>query len=204
MSEEQRSDVGTTIVGGQPPKDRRMTVSVPAGVEKLLYLAATDDDVRHELLRDRDRAAPGHGVALTTSEAAMIRLAPTAQLSSMIDALDVSATNVQRRGFLKAVAASAAAVTAGAALSGCSDDDDKVKVDSKVGLDAQAGVDAKVNPGLDSGGIQPDTSYLDTAVQVDVGGPKPAGIRPQDVGVQVDGPINQPAGIRPDDGGGNH
>ena len=202
MSDKQDSDVGTTIVGGQPPKDRRLSVSVPAGVEKLLYLAATDRTVREELLRHRDRVAPGHGISLTRSEAMMVRLAPAGQLRSMIDALDVSASNVQRRSFLQAVAVSAAAVTAGAALPGCSDDDDKVKVDAKVGLDAQAGVDAKVNPGLDSGGIQPDISYLDGAVHVDVGGPKPAGIRPEEAGVKVDAPHNQPAGIRPDDGGG--
>ena len=186
MSHKQHSDVGTTIVGGQPPKDRQISVSVPAGVEKLLYLAATDGSVREELIRDRDRAADGHGVTLTESEAAMVRLAPAAQLGAMIDALDVSSANVQRRRFLQAVAASAAAVTAGAALAGCSDDDDKVKVDSKTGLDAMAGVDAQIKPSIDCGGIQPDISYLETApvkdVQVDVGGPKPAGIRPEDGG----------------------
>ena len=202
MSDKQNSDVGTTIVGGQPRKDRRQSVSVPAGVEKLLYLAASSEGVREELLRDRDGAAASHGIALTGSEAMMVRLAPAEQLRSMIDALDVSAANVQRREFLQAVAASAAALTAGASLAGCSDDDDKVKVDATTGSDAQAGVDAKINPGLDAGGIQPDISYLDTSVQVDVGGPKPAGIRPQEAGVSVDAPRTKPAGIRPDDAGG--
>ena len=198
MSDKQDSDVGTTIVGGQPPRNRRQTVSVPAGVEKLLYLAAMDDAVRRDLLQDRDRAAAACGVELTPSEAAMVRLAPAAQLEAMIDALDVSEGNVLRRDFLQAVAASAAAVTAGAALGGCSDDDD-VKTDTgttQAGVQADARIDAKVNPGLDAGGIQPDVSYLDAmagadakvnpgdyAVKVDVGAPKPAGIRPNEAGV---------------------
>ncbi len=184
MSDKQQSDVGTTIVGGQPPANRRQSVTVPAGVEKLLYLAATDEAARQELLADRDRAAAARGVTLTESEAAMVRLAPADQLEAMIDALDVSAGNVQRRSFLQAVAASAAAVTAGAALGGCSDDDD-VKTDTgttQAGVPADVGVDAKINPGLDAGGIQPDVSYLDSAVKVDVGAPRPAGIRPDDGG----------------------
>ena len=114
----------------------------------------------------------------------MVRLAPADQLEAMIDALDVSAGNVQRRSFLQAVAASTAAVTAGAALGGCSDDDD-VKTDTgttQAGVPADVGVDAKINPGLDAGGIQPDVSYLDSAVKVDVGAPRPAGIRPDDGG----------------------
>lgn len=178
MSQEQRNN---------GPRERQLSVSIPAGVEKMIYLAATDQAFRGELLQHRDQAAEQRGFTLSSSEAAMLRLAPEQQLSSMINALDVSPANLQRRGFLQTVAASAAVLTAGGALAGCPDDDQ----DKDSGLK----VDTRVNPGLDAGGIQPDISYLDKgapkqeaavkvdAVKVDVGGPKPAGIRPDDGGM---------------------
>ena len=170
-SGEQGNDVGTTIVGGQPARDRRINVTVPAGVERLLYMAALDPELRQQLLQQPEATAERLGVQLQPSERAMLRSNSADQLRASVDALDVSPANLERRGFMQTVAASAAAISAGAALASCGDDDGKAPP-----RDGQVKVDAKVNPGIDSGGMQPDLP-----VKVD-GAPAPTGIRPDDAG----------------------
>jgi hypothetical protein len=127
FSAEVEDGVGTTIVGGQPPRQPRAMVKIAAGVEKLLYLAANDDELRAALLADRATALERCGVSLSDSERAMLISTPAAQLEATINALDIRPQNVERRRFLRAVAASAAAVTVGAAAA-CGDDSDS-KID---------------------------------------------------------------------------
>jgi hypothetical protein len=156
---------------------------VSAGVERILYLAATDRTFHKLLMEDREAAVRASKVELTTSELMMLRAAPAAQLKATIAALNVTPENVDRRRFMKAVAVSAAAV---AAAGGCGDDDDKgatadmkpnpkpdagpdgppqdgkppdgeppdITVDSPGGW-PDAGVLADMPPGFDSGGIRP-------------------------------------------------
>ena len=166
------TESSTTIVGGQPPRRRFLRVGVPAGVERALFLAATDEAFREELLREREAAVARRGLELSPSELAMLRLAPREQLEATIASLDTTPASVQRRRFMQAVAVGAAALAAGA---GCGDDDVKTDApeyypDAGVTTDiAQAGVttdipqaypDAGVTTdipvGMDAGGIQPD------------------------------------------------
>lgn len=166
--------VGTTIVGGQPPGEGRQGILVSAGVERVLFLAAVDPAFCEELVRDR-AAAARRGFKLSESELAVLRLIPAEQLRATIDSLDASPDNLRRRRFLQAVAVGAAAVAAG-----CSDDD--VKTDAPVSGPDATGILADMPPGPDSAGI-------DSGPVVDIEAP--------DSGSAV-------KGIRPDDGGGDY
>lgn len=111
---------GVTIVGGQPPRGtRRLPGGVPVGIERALYLAASDESFCRDLLRDRADAAQRHGFDLTASERAMLSMVPEAQLLATIRRMDISEENVERRTFMRAVAAGALAVTAAEAFTGC-------------------------------------------------------------------------------------
>jgi len=168
---------GPTIVGGQPPGDRRSPLrQVPVGLEKVLYTAATDAGFREELLRDRERAVNARGLELQASELAMLRLAPAAQLVAAIDALDTSDTNLARRGFMRAVAG-AVTLAAGSVLAGCDDRPTEVAQGIRPGDLRYEGA---------TRGIQPDLPR---------GADVAAGVRPRDLGIETPAP----AGIRPDD-----
>lgn len=189
-----------TIVGGQPPSHRPNRVKVSAGVEQALYLAAVDAAFGQRLLDQRDRAARDAGLSLRDSEAAVLRNAPRHQLEAFIASLDTSAGNVQRRGFLQAVAASAVAIAAGGSLGACGDKNDKdpdggaadkgidvdmpevrdgclpdmppLKPDSTDGAQPDIEVDAPITmDGIMSDMPQPQ-------VDINVPGPDSAGIKP--------------------------
>lgn len=134
--------VGTTIVGGQP-RGRRELLNIHVGVEKVLYTAAVDPEFRRALLADRAAAVEAQGFALLDSELAMLRAVPEAQLLASIDGMDLSDDNLQRRTFLRAVAASAATVIVGESVAGCDMADDGSRPDD-IGLKPDAG------PGKDS------------------------------------------------------
>jgi hypothetical protein len=116
--------VGTTIVGGQPLGRGRSLPpgGLPVGVEKLLYIAATDQGFREALLNDREGAIDARGLSLRPSERSLLRSVPEAQLLSIIDGIDVSPENLARRGFLKTVAVATATVIAAEGLVACGDD----------------------------------------------------------------------------------
>lgn len=203
--EDQHLTTSTTIVGGQPPKRKHVTVNVPVGVERALFLAAQEPDFRQELLRDRGDAARARGLTLRDSEAALLRAAPAAQLEAFVDSLDVSPANVKRRAFMGAVAASAAALASGGAL-GCGDDD--VKTDSR-GFTPDTGIRSDGVP-VDSDGVRVDAGVRDQ-LPMDVPPYKPdMGILPDtlpadvpvaypDAGVPIDVSVAYPdMGIKPD------
>ena len=98
-----------------------MSRRLPVGVEKVLYLAATDEGFRQALMEDRARAVQQRGLSLRDSERALLAAVPDQQLRVAIDGMDTTPRNVQRRTFMRVVAASAATVAAAEAL-GCSDD----------------------------------------------------------------------------------
>ena len=130
-----------------------MGKQVPVGMERIIYLAATEPGFHEALMADREAATEGLG--LRASERAVLLAVPTAQLQAAIEGVDVSEPNVARRAFLGAVAASAATVAATATLS-CGDDTSK-------------GIRPDMPPQKDGG--------ADT-VKVKESGPAPTGIRP--------------------------
>jgi len=110
-------------------------------VEKVLYMAATDDAFRQALMEDRARAVEQHGVSLRDSEMALLAAVPDQQLQVAIDGMDTSPHNVQRRTFMRVVAASAATVAAADVL-GCSDDGVATGIRPDTGDDANKAGDA--------------------------------------------------------------
>jgi hypothetical protein len=151
--------------------ERRIAV----GLERVLYLAATEPEFRAALARDVEAAVAGRGLSLGATELATLRAIPTEQLQGTIASLDTSGSNLERRTFLRAVAVSAVAVGSVSALSGCGEDEDK-------GPKVDQGVQAKdLGKAQDSGasrGISPDMPPPDVKVKVPDHGPAPTGIRP--------------------------
>jgi hypothetical protein len=116
------SGIATTIVGGQPPgRGRAPLGEVPLGMEQVLYLAAVDPGFREDLLADAGAAVEDRGLPLRASERAMLSAIPPAQLDAAVAAIDTSADNVQRRSFMKLVAAGAMTIAAAEATAGCTE-----------------------------------------------------------------------------------
>jgi len=69
-------------MSGQPPRP-----PLPEGIQRLLRRAAADPAFADELVATRADAAPGAGVELTASEAAVLASIDGPQLRSQIDAL---------------------------------------------------------------------------------------------------------------------
>jgi hypothetical protein len=151
--------------------------TVPVGLEKILYLAAVDAEFRAALLEDREAALQARGLELRPSELSMLRLAPREQLEASIAGLDTSPGSLERRGFMRAVAATAATVVASSALGGCE------TVEKTAGIRPS---DVRVERPSDYTairGIEPDgKTDAKTDVQISVDAPMPAGIRPDDGG----------------------
>ncbi len=117
------SGVGTTIVGGQPSGSPRKQVNkIPVGIERVLYAAAMEPVFRERLLADREAAIEERGFPLRPSELAMLRLTPAEQLEAAIDSLDTSAPSLERRSFMRTVAASLVTLAAANTINACADE----------------------------------------------------------------------------------
>jgi len=165
---------GTTIVGGQPDGQRRKgMVSVPVGMEQLLITAAVDAEFRAELIRDRAEAAERRGLALTDSERSVLAIAPDDQLEKMIHNIDTSEKNLEKRKFMRAVAATVVTLAAGTGLGACGAPSEK--------------------PGPETDA--PFQGPVDTGQQVEIPEPEPmppTGIRPED----IPEPVQPMAGVQ--------
>jgi len=148
MRDEGRRNPERPLVGGSIGRRARFAqkVKVPVGLEKIMYLAARDPELRRRLLEDRAATIDGFGVALRPSEKAVLEAAPRAVLEAMIDRINPS--NPRRRRFMNLVAAAATSLAAGTALPACDT------------------VDHDATPNYDSGGDGPD---VDTDTDADAG-----------------------------------
>ena len=115
--EEGREVVRHTIVGGRPMARRKKKLRIPIGLEKTLYLAATDRQFRTSLLDDRNQAVRQAGYDLEESEANILKSVPQSVLTSMIDAIDTKRHT--RRRFMRNVAACVLAGSAMIEATGC-------------------------------------------------------------------------------------
>jgi outer membrane biosynthesis protein TonB len=91
-------------------------VKIPVGIEKVLYLAATDAGFREALFADRAEALGRPGVNLLPDEAAVLKCIPDDRLEMMIAQIDPSAHG---KRFMQKVAACAVALAATTAGAGC-------------------------------------------------------------------------------------
>jgi hypothetical protein len=158
-------------VNGAGPGPTAM--QVPAGIDHLIRLAATDAGFRRRLLADRAKAARAAGVRLMDSERAVLDSIPTEQLATIID--KTSVPRAPRRTFLQAATAWVVGLFGGvavtAAVAGC-------------------------NP-LATKGIRRDQPPPQPAGErPDVPPPKQDEAKPG--GTQPPPGVGQPAGIRPD------
>lgn len=106
------------------PGDFRVDHSdLPLGIERVLYLAATEPDFAEALMKDRTEAISNRGVVLRPSERALLEALPEDLLRANISAVDPSPPNVERRTFLRAAALTSATVAVGrGAVGGCERD----------------------------------------------------------------------------------
>jgi len=152
------------LVGGSIGRRAKFSqkVSVPVGLEKVLYLAARNPDLKARLLADRSGTIDGLGVALRPSEKAMIEAAPPSALAAMIDRIEPS--NPRRRKFMNLVAAAATSLAAGTALPVCDavDHDTTPNYDAggagpDVDTDTDTDTDTDADAGPDAGAVDTDT-----------------------------------------------
>jgi myo-inositol catabolism protein IolC len=165
----------------------KKTISVPVGLEQLLLTAAVDAGFRAELIRDRERAVARRGVELTSSELAVLAIAPDDQLAAMIDRIDTSEQNVRRRKFMRAVAATAVTLAAGTGLGACGSPGDKPAPETDAPFQGQAQKLEIEVPPVEPAGSRP----LETipGVKPDAGPPK----------IEIDEPeLMRDGGARPD------
>lgn len=142
---------GRTIVGGRGTARKSGRVSVPVGIEKILYLAATDTEFRERLEHDREGVVSDPRLGLRGDEAAILRGVSAQQLAVMIDNIDP--TKHGRRRFIQSVAACAASLAAGTVVVSCGDDVDTVTRGATGGtIDS----DVDISHGMDAGGDRPD------------------------------------------------
>ena len=106
-----------TIVGGRPPEAAGPAPAVPTGLQRLLRLAALDEEFRAQLIERRDEVASAAGVELTDTERAILRVTPAAQIVAM--AQHMPPPEAPRREFLRQTAATAVVLLGGAALAAC-------------------------------------------------------------------------------------
>lgn len=137
-------------------------MKLPVGIERVLCVAAADEAFRSRLLEDPRRAVADHGLRLRDSELALLCAIPRPQLEGAVDAVDLSPDNVRRRGFLRAVAATAAGVAAADVLVACEDTDTPAGIRP---LDDAAGI----RPSYDATGIRPDMAPGDGTAAADGG-----------------------------------
>ncbi len=94
--------------------------AAPAGIDRLVSLAAGDARFRKRLFADRLRAARSAGVRLSESERTLLLATPDEHLAAIVDAVPQSRT--ARRTFIQSAAAWVVGVFGGVALTGCGSD----------------------------------------------------------------------------------
>ena len=156
---------GRTIVGGRGKVRRTGRISVPVGIEKVLYLAAVTPAFRARLFANRQAALAASGLGLSEDEALILRSVPDEQLGIMIDNIDPRRHG--QRKFIRSVAACAASVAAASALVQCEGEPsggdlyiDAPYLDDAGGArpDAYAQLDVYVPNVDDAGGARPDVA----------------------------------------------
>lgn len=118
------SGVSTTIVGGQP-KTRTQRVSIPVGIEQLMYLAATNSLFKKRYLDDPVAAANEVNIRLTPIEQEMLKRQDPNLLKSMVERFNPEVSKRGRpSGITAAIALTLATSTASVTASSCTESED--------------------------------------------------------------------------------
>jgi hypothetical protein len=160
----------TTIVGGQPRVGTQQ-VQIPIGIERILYVAARDDQFKMRLIDDVHSAVASLAIKLTPSEMAILENTPRNVLENMIRRFDPSKHS--RRRFGRAVAAAALSVATGTVAVSCDATPMGITVDRDAGPDASL-VDATLPDSQLPDSQLPDTTVeQDVPIMPDAGGGRP-------------------------------
>jgi len=160
--------------------ERKRRMQVPVGVEKLLYLAARDQDFKRMLLEHRAEAIEASGLTLRSSEAAALQTIDDRALEAMI--ASIVPTNPRRRKFMGLVAAAATSLAAGTVVISCDGASGDV-------LGKGATGDTDVDGDTDTEDSDTDTDTVDTETETGWAG----GAQPDD---DVDGCSNSVVGAK--------
>ena len=107
-----------TIVGGRPMHRAVSTADLPVGLEQVLTVAGLNYHFREQLERDPEAAAASIGIQLDQTELMLLRSAAPGHVREL--AASILPVVEGRRGFVKAVAASVAAMVVGPTYLLCS------------------------------------------------------------------------------------
>jgi hypothetical protein len=95
-----------TVVGGRAIRKGCATVSIPAGIERILYLASAMPQFRERLLKNPEEVINDPHMGLTEDEREVLKNIDKEQLECMIANIDLNVHS--KRAFLKKVMASCA------------------------------------------------------------------------------------------------
>jgi hypothetical protein len=96
---------------------RRVRLSIPAGIEKVIYRAAIDPGFRQILLADRKRAIESHGPRLTDVEARVLESIPAERLEHIIERIEPRRHG--KRAFMRSIATAVVTLATGTATVSC-------------------------------------------------------------------------------------
>jgi len=156
-----RNDGGPERGGGRGTRPRRkFTARVPIGIEKVLYLAATNASFRRRLTEDRAGAVAAAKVRLTEAERATLLAVPTRALETMIDGIRPAEHG--KRRFMRTIAGATVSLAASVAAEGCIDatpagiqsdipgPDDAAAVEDGGGDEVDVALPTEVEDGMDA------------------------------------------------------
>lgn len=123
--------VDKTIVGGRPRRRKTYRMNIPAGIEKILYVASIDGKFRSRLLGDRAGTLAGSRIRLTPSESAVLATVSDETLAHMIGQIRPKMHG--KRRFMRAVAVAAVTLATGTAGVACEDEGPTPEDTSEVG-----------------------------------------------------------------------
>ena len=89
-----REPANPTVEGDQPERaSRKQQIEVPVGLEQLLYLAARDEELKAELLSDRDGTLKRLDVRLSPTEINIVQSVSEAELNAIIERIRPDSPN---------------------------------------------------------------------------------------------------------------
>ena len=114
---EGREFVEKTIVGGRPLRKQQKRISIPAGIEKVLFKSAIDPEFRNLLMADRIKAIESAGINLLPSEILILKNVSESALRTMTSRIKPKKHG--RRKLMKAIATAVVTLATGTASVGC-------------------------------------------------------------------------------------
>ena len=148
MSDEtKRAGRSGLIKGSWKRRGLTIDTQVPVNLERILIMAAQDEQFHALLHDDRDEALSMSGIIFTPSEQAVFSAMPQQMLETMISRLKPA--RQRNRRFLKSVAASV--IVGGLLIASCDDSEDVATMGMDPDIDADSDGDTDTDTDEDAG-----------------------------------------------------